>query len=340
MADLGFEVETLRQWVDELMGDSAELEVQPMRGGGSCEMFDIHRGDAHWVMRRAPVTAVSATAHNVNREQKIIVALQDQPVRVPRVVGACEDHSVAGMPFFLMDFIDGEVIRRKLPQAYRDAPESQLAIGEEIVDALAELHAVDWRNTDLADLGKPDKFLERQVGRWLGQLENYRHREIEGIDAVGQWLERNRPASGDLSIMHGDYKVDNVMWSLDVPPRILAIVDFEMTTIGDPLIDLAYCLAFWPEEGNMLAIAGWHMDGGVDPAYCQTPGQLIARYAESSGRDLGDFNWYQAFACWKQAIVMEASYAKFLSGESKNPNHEFFGFVVDELMKRARAFAA
>jgi aminoglycoside phosphotransferase (APT) family kinase protein len=139
--------------------------------------------------------------------------------------------------------------------------------------------------------------------------------------------------------MHGDYKLDNVLWSRQPPPRVLSVVDFEMTTVGDPLIDLAWALIFWPEEGNLIALAPPGSPNGIAAEQCQTPAQLAQRYAAATGRDLSTFDWYQAFSAWKLAIVLEASYAKFLRGESTNSHHEVFGFVVDELLSRARRFA-
>ena len=218
-------------------------------------------------------------------------------------------------------------------------PATQPAIGEELIDALVELHAVDWRGTALESMARPEHFLERQVQRWMAQLDGYRCRELAGVDAVARWLEANRPPEGDLTVMHGDYKIDNAMYSRELPPRILTLVDFEMTTVGDPLIDLAWAMIFWPEEGNLIAIAAPGAEGGMDADYCQAPAELVRRYADKTGRDLQYFQWYQAFAAWKLGIVLEGSYAKYLSGESKNPNHEFFGFVVDQLMERAQRFA-
>jgi aminoglycoside phosphotransferase (APT) family kinase protein len=191
----------------------------------------------------------------------------------------------------------------------------------------------------MEDLSRPESFLERQVGRWASQLESYRCRDLHGIDDVARWLEANRPRKGDLTVMHGDYKVDNVLYSRALPPKILTLVDFEMTTVGDPLIDLAWCTIFWPEEGNLIAIAAPGNPGGMDAAHCQAPADLIKRYADRTGRDMSHLQWYQAFAAWKLGIVLEASYARFLRGESKNPNHELFGFVVDQLVARAARFA-
>jgi aminoglycoside phosphotransferase (APT) family kinase protein len=337
---LDFDLGGFQDWLFAETGREGEVAVTPMKGGGSCEMFELVQGGERFVIRRAPLAAVSGTAHDVVREFRVIEALSGCDVRVPELLAACDDSAVMGAPFYVMRFVEGEVIRRGLPQCYIDSPATQGAIGEELVDALVELHAVDWRNTALASMAKPERFLERQVERWLAQLEGYRSRELAGVDAVARWLEDNRPPAGDLTVMHGDYKVDNAIFSPAAPPRILTLVDFEMTTVGDPLIDLAWSMIFWPEEGNLIAIAAPDGAGGMSAAYCQAPGALVDRYAAKTGRDMTHFQWYQAFAAWKLGIVLEASFAKYQSGESKNPNHEFFGFVVDQLMERAQRFAA
>ncbi len=342
MGDTGIDVNVLADWLGgstQLLAAAGDLDVRPMRGGGSCDMFDLRVGGERLVIRRAPLAAVADTAHDVVREFRVIDALSGSGARVPLLAGCCDDASVLGAPFYVMHYVDGEVIRRKLPGQYIDDPQSQPAIGEELIDALAELHAVPWRGTALEGMSRPEGFLERQVGRWMAQLENYRARELDGVDAVARWLEDNRPETGELAVMHGDYKIDNAIYSKALPPRIETLVDFEMTTVGDPLIDLAWAMIFWPEDGNLIAIAAPGSEGGMDGAFCQSPQVLIQRYADRTGRALDGFQWYQAFAAWKLGIVLEASYAKFLSGDSTNPNHEFFGFVVDQLMVRAQRFA-
>jgi len=339
MSELDFDLARFAQWLSQQSGRSGELAVQRMRGGGSCEMFDMQLGDERFVIRRAPLAAVSDTAHNVVREFKVIEALTGTRARVPELLACCDDRAVLGAPFYIMRYVDGEVIRRRLPQQYIDSPETQPAIGEELIDALVELHSVEWRGTALQEMANPEQFLERQVQRWMAQLEKYRSRDLAGVDEVAKWLEDNRPPEGDLTVMHGDYKTDNAMFSKSVPPRIETLVDFEMTTVGDPLIDLAWGMIFWPEEGNLIAIASPGGDGGMDVDSCQAPQVLVDRYAQKTGRKLDNFQWYQAFAAWKLGIVLEGSYAKYLAGESKNPSHEFFGFVVDQLMERAQRFA-
>jgi aminoglycoside phosphotransferase (APT) family kinase protein len=239
-----------------------------------------------------------------------------------------------------MRFIDGEVIRRALPQDYLQHPQSQASIGEELIDRLIDLHTFDWKGSEIATLAHPENFLKRQVPRWLAQLSKYRCRDLPGVDRVGQWLEDHRPPSGDLAVMHGDYKLDNVMFSRHAPPRILSILDFEMTTVGDPLIDLAWAMMFWPEEGSEMGFAAPGTEGGMDARYCQTPAALVARYGARTGRDLSHFDWYQAFSAWKLAIVLEGSYAKYLKGQSKNPYHQHMGHSVDLLLARAQRLIA
>lgn len=339
MSAADFDTGAFGDWLRGATGIGGQARVEPLRGGGSCEMFDLRLDAGRFVVRRAPLAAVSDTAHDVVREFRVIQALAGTGARVPEVIAACEDVSVLGAPFYIMRHVDGEVIRHRLPRQYADSPETQPAIGEELIDALAQLHAVTWRGTELETMARPREFLQRQVSRWMAQLETYRSRELAGVDEVARWLEQNRPPEGMLTVMHGDYKIDNAIFSRAVPPRIETLVDFEMTTVGDPLIDLAWAMIFWPEADNLIAIAAPGSDRGMDARFCQSPQALVARYARQTGYDLSHFQWYQAFAAWKLAIVLEGSYARFLSGQSNNPNHEFFGFVVDQLLARAARFA-
>lgn len=335
-----FDVQRFEEWLTSVTGETAQVDVTPIRGGGSCEMFRVDRLDRSWVLRRAPLMAVSQTAHQVVREAKIIAALADCDVPVPKVLAIGEDPEIVGAPFFVMSYVDGAVARRSgLPDSLARVPATHHRIGEELIDTLVALHAVDWRPTVLAELSRPDGYLERQVDRWMTQLETYRIRPLDGVDEVAAWLSDNLPASGDLTVMHGDYKLDNVMWGHHQPPTVVSVLDFEMATVGDPLIDLAWALNFWPAEGNLIALAAPGNDNGIAADQCQSPEELARRYSEKSGRSLSDFQWYQAFSAWKLAIVLEGSYAAHLKGTSTNPHHQNFGFVADELLHRARRYA-
>jgi aminoglycoside phosphotransferase (APT) family kinase protein len=340
LAAPGFDVPRFRDWLAEVTDQPAEVSVSPIRGGGSCEMFRVDRLGQSWVVRRAPLAAVSDTAHQVIREARIMQSLAGTGVPLPTILAIGDDPGILGAPFFVMDYVDGDVVRRNgLPEHLAAEPDSHHGIGEGLIDALVALHAVDWRSTTLTELSRPEGFLTRQVDRWMSQLATYRSRELDGVDEVATWLSGNLPDHGDLTVMHGDYKLDNLIWSPYPPPRVAAVVDFEMTTVGDPLIDLAWALIFWPEEGNLIALAAPGSPNGIDADQCQSPADLAGRYAAATGRDLSNFDWYQAFSAWKLAIVLEASYTKYRRGESRNPHHEFFGFVVDQLLSRARRFA-
>lgn len=335
-----FDVPRFSAWLTDVTGEPSDVTVTPIRGGGSCEMFRVDRAGETWVVRRAPLAAVSDTAHQVIREARIMEILAEQNIPVPTVLARTEDPAILGAPFFVMSFVDGDVIRRDgLPTMLHDDPNSQHKIGEQLVDTLARLHAVDWASTPLADMSRPHGFLDRQVDRWLGQLESYRVRDLPDVEDLATWLRGHTPNHGDLTVMHGDYKIDNVIWAPAAPPRIACVVDFEMTTVGDPLIDLAWAMIFWPEEGNPIALAAPGTPNGIHPDHCQTPAQLVDRYATTTGRDLSDFNWYQVFSAWKLAIVLEGSYAKHVRGQSRNPVHEVFGAIADGLLIRARRFA-
>ena len=331
----------LEQWFDGHLNDHQGIDIEPIKGGGSCELFSIKRGERRWAMRRAPLNAVSSSAHDVLREFAIIHAIQDADLPVPKVLAAEKRGAITDADFYIMEYIDGCVIRHGLPKNFIASPETQPAIGEQLIDALVDLHSFEWRGTALERLANLEAFLPRQIDRWLKQFSSYQNgRDLPIVNTVAQWLRDHLPDKGDLTIMHGDFKLDNVMFSHNPPPELLAVVDFEMTTVGDPLVDLAWAMIFWPEEGNLIAIAPTNSEKGMAADYCQSPSQLIDRYAKATGRDMSQFQWYQVFAAWKLAIVLEASYSQFLAGKSKNPSHEFFGFVTDQLLIRAEKFAS
>jgi len=326
----------LESFLNDALGSVAPISVAPMVGGGSCEIFALDRGHEHWVLRRAPRHASSATAHDVLREFRILDAIKDQPVRIPRPILSCADPEVFGAPFYVMERVDGLPVRANLPAAWASSPETHGRALEELVDALVEIHAVDWTAGDLAALAPRPGYLARQTARWLDQLASYGGRELPAAAGIGTWLDQRRPPDQAPALCHGDYKLDNVLFGPEPPPRLLAVVDWEMGAIGDPLIDLAWALIFHPgPEGTMP------LGRAKDPKFeiDQLPDRrrLIERYAEASGRDTRSVGWYDVFARWKLAIVLEGSYAKFQRGQSDKPVHEFFGRQVDLLLASAAA---
>jgi len=326
--------EALREFLDDRLGDSSAISVDAMVGGGSCDIFALLRGHERWVLRRAPSHASSATAHDVLREFRILDAIKDEAVTIARPVLACDDPEVFGAPFYVMARIDGVPVRNGIPAAWTAKPEEQARALEQLVDALVAIHSVDWRRCGLGDLAHAGPYLERQIGRWLSQLDSYGGRPLPSAQSVASWLDDHRPADQSPALAHGDYKLDNALFAEVAPPQLLAVVDWEMASIGDPLIDLAWAMIFHPgPEGTMpLGVAG---DPGFDRSRVPSLTSLVARYGERSGRDVGGIAWYDVFARWKLAIVLEGSYAKFLRGESKKPIHEYFGRQVDLLLDSA-----
>jgi aminoglycoside phosphotransferase (APT) family kinase protein len=325
----------LQRYLDEALGDRVPITVTALTGGGSCEVFAVDCGPARWVLRRAPRHASSATAHDVLREFRILDAIKDEPVAIARPVVACADDEVFGAPFYVMERIDGRPIQQSVPDAWAAAPETHGRALDELVDARVAIHAVDWRACGLGDLAHTDDYLARQVTRWLTQLDSYDGRDLPTARDIAHWLDTHRPADQPSALCHGDYKLDNVLFAPTAPPRLLAVVDWEMAAIGDPLVDLAWVLIFHPGPDGTMPLGTTK-----EPKFAldHLPGRAacIERYAATSGRDTTTLGWYDIFARWKLAIVLEGSYAKFQRGLSDKPMHEFFGSQVDLLLGHAR----
>ncbi|MFC1402149.1 MULTISPECIES: phosphotransferase family protein [Streptacidiphilus] len=326
--------EPLRRFLDARLGDRQPVAVEPMRGGGSCEVFAVTRGAERWVLRRAPQHANATSAHDVLREFRILDAIKDEPVLIARPVLACADPEVFGSPFYLMERIAGVPVRSRIPGAWAARPDTHGLALEQLVDALAAIHAVDWRGCGLEDLSRSGAEGERRTERWLAQLDGYGGRELPEARQVAAWLDADQPPDQPAALCHGDYKLDNLLFAPQAPPRLLAVVDWEMAAVGDPLVDLAWALIFHPGPEGTLRLGvtgepGFAVDRLPDRA------ALVKRYTEASGRDTAALGWYEVFARWKLAVVLEGSYAKFLRGHSDKPVHEYFGRQADLLLRDA-----
>ncbi|MGI8552047.1 MAG: phosphotransferase family protein [Dehalococcoidia bacterium] len=300
-------------------GDDLPLSIQKHEAGYSNETFYVTRGEQRWVLRRPPRGPLLPTAHDVLREFRVMSALQNAAARVPRTVIACEDPEVIGAPFYLMERVDGEVVREELPAVFESGQERR-RLGEELIDALIELHAVDWRAAGLGNLGRPQGYLERQLRRWSGQLDLTlpQTRPLAGIAEVTDWLRQHLPESGTPAIAHGDYKLDNVIFSASNPARLAAILDCEMATIGDPLTDLAWCLSYWGPTGDPIEQMPPGTNVVTQAACFHSREELLARYEERSRRPMQNFQFYFLFAVWKYAIIIEGLYMQYLAGTAAN----------------------
>jgi aminoglycoside phosphotransferase (APT) family kinase protein len=270
----------------------------------------------------------------VLRESRLLQALQSTDVPTADVLAVCEDESVIGAPFYVMPFLEGDVITTEMPGGL-DNPEERRRTAFELVAALVQVHAVDWHTCGLDTFAKHTGYLERQVRRFIGLWEFSKTRELPLVQEIGDWLQVNLPDTPQTTIVHGDYRLGNTMFEPEAPARLKAIFDWEMATLGDPLADLGYMTATWsrPGEGfgttfDLTTVT--HAEGFPDRD------ELVERYAEQSGRSVSDLKWYQALAIWKATVFMEGNYKRAMLGNSDDPYLKTFGESVPQLAEAAK----
>jgi aminoglycoside phosphotransferase (APT) family kinase protein len=329
----------LAAWMDsEELERGAPVTVERITTGHSNEVFRVTRGDRIFVLRRPPRTPLSPTAHDMAREFRLLSAFYgNASVPVPEPIACCVDRDVLGVPFYLMAPIDGVVVRQQMPAPLAGDPDAPRACSYALVDALAGIHAFDWERGGLADFGRPDGYLERQVPRWLGQLERYATRPLPDVDAAGRWLQQHTPPMQAPAVIHGDYKLDNVMFAPQLPVELVAVVVWEQSTVGDPLVDLGWVVGLWIEPGERASLAGGS-PFAPDADY-PTRADLVARYAERTGRDVSNIAFYCVLGLFKLACVMEGSFARFRAGTSDDAYFAALETGVPALARRALDFA-
>jgi aminoglycoside phosphotransferase (APT) family kinase protein len=306
-----------------------DLEAEPIGEGHSNVTFGLSNG---LVLRRPPRGPLPPSAHDVLREARLLSHLEDTPVRVPKVLATCDDTDVIGAPFYVMEHVEGEVIASTIPDPL-DNPEQRRRVADQLIDALVELHAVDYAAVGLEGFGKPSGYLERQLRRFGGLWEHNRTRDIPEVEQVGKWLAENMPESPAATIVHGDYRLGNTMFACDAPAELVAILDWEMATIGDPLADLGYLMIHWTQKGDDLG--RFNLQNVTQREGFPTREELIARYEERSGRSMSALDWYVTLALWKATVFMEGNYKRAVSGSTDDPYLKTFGEGVLELARRA-----
>jgi aminoglycoside phosphotransferase (APT) family kinase protein len=325
----------LVRWLDDtgLPGKGEPLVQRYISGGSQNEIFELQRGNLHAALRKPPTEAPASRDSGILREWRIIEALNGTDVPHTEAIAVCGEAGVLGRPFYLMGFVDGwsSMDRDGWPAPFDSDVSARRGLAFELVEGIARLGAVDWRARGLEDLGRPDGFHDRQTERWVRFFEGIRGRDIPGIQEATRWLATHRPIDFIPGLMHGDYQFANVMYQHGAPAKLAAIVDWEMGTVGDPKLDLAWALQGWPEDtaANPGAI------GYVDITGMPSRTELLEYYAGSSGRQVDDFDYYAVLARWKLAIVLEQGYQR--AGDDEKL--QSFGDIVLQLMHDAADLA-
>ncbi len=307
----------------------ADLGAQPVGDGHSNVTFAL---STNVILRRPPRGPLPPSAHDVLREARLLRALEPTPVRTPRVLAVCDDLSVIGSPFYVMEKVEGHVITDTIPEPLDNEVERS-RIADELIDALVELHTVDFTGIGLEGFGKPSGYLERQLRRFTGLWEHNRTRELPQVEQVGQWLAANLPESPPATIVHGDYRLGNTMFADCAPARLVSIFDWEMATIGDPLADLGYMMIHWIEPTDK--VGRFNLQAVTTRTGFPTRQEIITRYEDRSGRSMKALDWYVTLALWKAVVFMEGNYKRAVSGATDDPYLKTFGEGVVELAERA-----
>jgi aminoglycoside phosphotransferase (APT) family kinase protein len=328
-------LEAVTEWMSQQgLGDGPLEDVSKISGGTQNIMLRFTRSGRPYVLRRGPKHLRPRSNVVIMRETEVLAALAGTDVPHPHLIASCADTDVLGdAVFYLMEPVDGFNAGEELPPPHSGDPAVRFEMGLSMADALAKLGAVDYAAVGLSDFGKPTGFLERQVPRWLSELESYQEFEnypgpdIPGVDDVATWLEQGRPSAWTPGIMHGDYHAANVMFSR-TGPGVVAIVDWEMCTIGDPLLDLGWLLATW---GQSAAFGGTLFDkGGLAGT-----DDLVERYARNTTRDLSHITWYTVLACFKLGIVLEGTQARASAGKAPKEVGELLHETTVRLFEQA-----
>jgi len=334
MADEAIDQPNLEAWFEEhVPGATPPLAFERISGGHSNLTYAVaDAAGGRWALRRPPLGRRLASAHDMGREHRILSALQETEVPVPPIAGLCQDESVNGAPFYVMDFVEGPILRsRAEAEEHFDAGDRR-AIGERVADTLVAIHGVDPDAVGLGELGRKQEYVERQLRRWHGQWEKSKTRELEVVDDVHRRLEARIPEQGPATIVHGDYRLDNMI--LAPSGDVAAVVDWELCTLGDPLADVGLLMVYWSQEGDELIPL---FDPPTIAAGFPSRDEIRSRYAERSGRDLSQLDFYVALGCWKLAIILEGVYARYAAGQYGKLDEGFqeFAKIVERLAEGA-----
>ena len=337
------DLKALARWMaSQGVGDGPIVGPRALTGGTQNILVAFECDGASMVLRRPPAHSQTDSDVVMRREMRILAALGATETPHPRFIAGCSDPAVLGASFYLMEAVDGFNAHAALPAPFDADPALRRRMGLALVDCIAALGRLDYVALGLGDFGKPDGFLDRQTKRWRRQLDGYARYPgwpgpagLGDIDGVGDWLDRHRPASQPPGVIHGDVHLANLLYRYDAP-EVAALVDWELATIGDPLVDLGWLLAHWPDANG----AGIATTGATPWVGFPSADDLIGRYAETSGRDVGAIHWYAALACYKRAVIIEGTHARASAGLADLATGLELHARAVGLIDRAREFIA
>lgn len=331
---------------EHLVSQSAdtEIEIEQFPGGHSNLTYLIRYGEQEFVLRRPPVGPVAPTAHDMPREYKLLSVINPHFSLAPKPVLLCEDASVIGVPFYLMERRRGFIVRFKVPEQIGENLELRKQLSKSVVDTLVALHAVDIHATGIANIGKPAGLVSRQVHGWAKRWQGSRTGELAEMDQVIQWLvDRIPPESANATIVHNDFKLDNIMLAETDPARVVAVLDWEMCTVGDPLIDVGLLLTYWTMRGaageSKIPDRNTSLRAVTNGPGWLTREEIIERYAARTGRDLSRIMFYETFARFKVAVIIQQIYFRYVQGQTRDERFRNFDGLVRELAHEALALA-
>jgi aminoglycoside phosphotransferase (APT) family kinase protein len=322
----------------KLPGSERPLEVAQFAGGHANLTYLLRYGDLEYVLRRPPLGPVAATAHDMGREYRVLSVLYEGYPLAPRAYLYCEDAELIGAPFFVMERRRGIVVRRAIPPEFGGGkdPEQNRRISEVVVDALADLHSVDYRSIGLGDLGKPEGFLLRQIDGWTARYERSQTKDLPIVAELSNWLRAELPPAPAPALLHNDWRLDNMMLASNDAGRAVAVFDWDMCTVGDPLADLGTVLASWLEASDGVANTGAAATMPSHVPGFMTRREAVARYGERRGVDMKHIGYYYVFGLFKIAVVLQQIYVRYHRGQTKDERFAPFEFLAEGLFHMAR----
>ncbi|MFN8034482.1 MAG: phosphotransferase family protein [Acidimicrobiia bacterium] len=329
----GLDLDALQTFFADNAPDAGDrpLHAELIAGGRSNLTYRVTDGERQWVVRRPPLGHVLPTAHDMSREHRMLDALAATDVPVPAVLALCTDEAVIGAPFYVMEHVDGRVLRTAADVGELDDRQAA-RVSRELVDVLVRIHAVDVDEVGLADFGRPEGYLERQVRRWGRQWESSKTRDLPALDELARRLSNAIPLSPAPTIVHGDYRLDNTMVDPTGLDRIVAVLDWEMATIGDPLADLGLLVLYWGEADAQVIATGQAM---LERPGFLTTDEVVTRYASRSGRAVDSLDFYVALGAYKLAIIVEGIHARHRMGKTLGAGFDTVGDLVPSIADRA-----